>query len=574
MINNFPNTIPSRIIGNFQFGEADAKDDKLLEKCHVPTSAISEFLEDHKDIVLGHRGAGKSAMVRLIDERIFHFKDIEQNDAKIVVLDEEFDYRSFRNHLQRNALKDQKEIDIVRAVWEILIIYRAMIAARDHIDSSDSTLKTHINEIEVALGLADKKIGLVSILMSTKKKVGLKFDTLHPNIIDAYIGVEPSTDTTDTSGAAIIRLGEYRKYLERFLQERNKKIFMLVDRLDDFVANEDYETQKMLLQELLATQRTYREKCQRIRIKLFFRTDLFERLDLTALGPDKVISRCIHLSWRSADIKRFLAQRIGINLLKTLEMGGFEFQIDEDSFFVQREHLALLKESKSLQTFDPLKKSYWKKLMFLTKVYLRKRQIHAGRLTDSMDVLHSEIITSIFPREVEHKRGNGEIQSIDLFKFFDTHLQFSHGQTTPRAVLLFLNLCLQKAKQYYDDNPDIKSLHKDENNEFPLFVKVVMPRAYEEFQEQSWNIQYQLSKEWKALVSIIDRFSTTGTFTFKDFKKKSNIDDSKVSQFLAFTTHTGLIKCRNDKDRHDERIYDLPILFRKCTTDKKPVKNN
>jgi hypothetical protein len=569
VINNFPDTIKSKIIDRFQFGEADAKDDKLLEKCHVPTSAISEFLEDHKDIVLGYRGAGKSAMVRLLDEKIFHFKDIDKNDARIVVLDEEFDYRSFRNHLQRHALKDQKYIDIVRAVWEILIIYKAMISARDTIDNNDSTLKTHINEIEVALGLADKKIGLVEILMSTKKKVGLKFDTMHPNIVDAYIGVEPSTESIYKEGAAILRLGEYRKYLEKLLLERNKKIFLLVDRLDDFVANEDYATQKMLLQELLATQRTYREKCQFIRVKLFFRTDLFEKLDLTALGPDKVRSRCINLNWRSSDIKRFLAQRTGMNILKSLGMNGFEFQIDEDSFFVQREDLALLKESKSLAQFDPLKKSHWSKLMFLVKLTLRKRQPNAGRITNSMDVLHSEIITSIFPREIEHKKANGETQSLELFKFLDTHLQFSHGQTTPRAVLLFLNICLQKLKQYYEDNPDISDLSKDENNEFPLFVKIIMPMAYQEFHIQSWDIQYQWSKEWKMLVSTVEKFAVLGTFTFNDFQKKSNTDDSTTAQFLAFSSHTGLIKCRNDKDALEDRIYELPILFRKCNVAEK-----
>lgn len=504
-------------------------------------------------------------MVRLLDEKIFHFKEVDENDARIVVLDEEFDYRSFKNHLERHALKDQKSIDVVRAVWEILIIYRALLSARDTIDNNDSTLKAHINEIEVALGLAEKKIGLVEILISTKKKVGLKFDTMHPNIVDAYIGVEPSTDSTHTEGAAILRIGEYRKYLERFLLERKKKIFLLVDRLDDFVANEDYTTQKMLLQELLSTQRTYREKCQFIRVKLFFRTDLFEKLDLTALGPDKVRSRCINLNWRPSDIKRFLAQRTGMNILKTLEMGGFEFQIDEDSFFVQREDLALLKESKSLAKFDVLNKSHWSKFMFLVKLALRKRQPNAGRLTNSMDVLHSDIITSIFPREVEHKKANGEVQSLELFKFLDTHLQFSHGQTTPRAVLLFLNLCLQKLKQYYEDNPDIKELDKDENNEFPLFVKIIMPIAYQEFHAQSWDIQYQWSKEWRNLISVVEKFAITGNFTFNDFKKKSNTNDSKSAQFLAFSSHTGLIKCRNDKDALEDRVYELPILFRKCT---------
>jgi hypothetical protein len=565
MIINLPQTISTSIVETFVFGEAEAKDDSQLEKCPVPTSAIFDFLEDQKDIVKGYRGAGKSAMVRLIDKKVYKFKEQEDAEHIVVVLDEEFDYRSIKNHLMKNSLKDQKELDVIRAVWEVLILYRVMQSVRDDIENSDSTLSTHLNEIEVLLGLADKKVGVVDIILSHKKKIGLKFDTFHPNIVDAYIGSEPTSEGTTTSNISILRLGEYRKYLERLLKDRNKRVYLLIDRLDDFVLNEDYDTQKKLLQELLIVQRTYREKCQRIKLKLFFRTDLFERLDLSSLGPDKVLSRCIDLTWRPSDIKQFIAHRLGRNISKSLELKGFEFQVDEDTFFVDREDLALLKESKSLKILDLLKKSGWKKLRFLVQVALRKNQTNGGRLTNSMDVFHSEIITSILPRDITHKKSNGEVQTIELFKFLDSHLQFSHGQTTPRAVLMFLNLCLEQVKQYYRDNPELRELTCDENREFPLFVKVGIRRAFEKFHSQAWDIQYQLAKEWKVLVGCVEKFSAQGTFSFKDFKKKSNVDDVKARQFLAFITHTGLIRCKNDRERLDDRTYELPVLFRKCT---------
>lgn len=563
MIKNLPNTISTSIVRAFSFGDADARDDQLLKNCHVPTSAISELIQDHKDIVLGYRGTGKSAIVRLFEEGIFSFKKGANEQHTVLVLDEEFDYRAVRNHLQQNALKDQKPEDLCRAVWEVLIIYRVMTSIRSAIDDSDATLREYINEIEVLLGVANKKTSLVDILLSHKKKVGIKFDTFHPNIVDTYIGIEPSPEAATNGSPTVLKIGDYRKYTDRLLKEKDLKIYVLFDKLDDFVIHDDYETQKLLLQELLGAQRTYREKSQQIRIKIFFRTDLFERLDLRQFGADKIFARCINLTWKSADIKRFIAQRLGHNLLKNIPLPGFEFQIDKDRFFILRDELSLLEESKSLKKFNPLKKSHWEKLIFLVGIELRKKQTNEGRLTDAMDVIHEEIITSILPRELTHRKLSGEEAQIDIFKFLDSHLQFSHGETTPRAVLLFLDLCLVKLNEYYQQNSDLREITKDANGEFPLFVRVAISRAYREFHLQCWKIQYQWAQDWAPLVSSVEKFAHIGSFAFADFKKKANIDDADARQFLAFSTHTGLLKCSNEHDRLEERRYELPILYRK-----------
>lgn len=564
MITNLPEKISTKVIDGFMFGDAEAKDDQLLRNCHVPTAAIEELLQEQKDIVLGYRGTGKSAMVRLFQEGIFSFKLESGYKSHLVVLDEEFDYRSIRNHLSQNALKDQKNEDVCRAVWEILVIYRVMTAARDQTGTSDPTLRAHINEVEVLLGLASQKNNVFDILLSHKKKVGVKFDTFHPNIVDTYIGIEPSNDRPSEKPNSVLKIGEYRKNVERVLRESKTRIYVFFDRLDDFVIHENYETQKLLLQELLVTQRTYREKCEHIKIKTFFRTDLFHRLNLTQFGADKIFARCIYLSWSSSDIKRFIAQRLGHNILKNFPLSGFELEIDQDRFFIPRDQLSLLEDAKTLRNFNFFKKTHWEKLLLRVGIEIRKKQTNAGRLTDSMDVIHEEIITSLFPRNVDHKKKNGEDVTMDLFRFFDTHLQFSHGQTTPRAALLFLNICLLHLKKYYVQNTDIRELQKDENGEFPFFVKVAITKAYEEFRHQSWDIQYQWAQDWKAFVAVVERCSSGNGFSFVEFKNQAGSNDDQARQFLAFATHTGLLKCTNDKDRIEERSYELPILFQKC----------
>lgn len=342
MITNFPESISTSILNNFTFGDAEARDDALLKNCHIQTSAINELIQDNKDIVLGHRGTGKSAIVRLFEEGVFSFKKEQNQKSIIIVFDEEFNYRSIKSHLTENAFKNQDQELICRAVWEIIILYRAMLKANEEIREADSTLKSHIKDIEALLGLSTKKVSLFDIFLSHKKKVGIKFDSFNPHIIDAYIGLEPTSDTNANNEVAVLKIGEFRKYLNKLLNEKSLIIYILFDRLDDFVIHEEYDVQKLLLQELLSTQRTYREKCTNIKIKTFLRTDLFERLDLNQFGADKIFARCINLSWKSSDIKRFIAQRISHNLLREIPMQRIDFKIDNDRFYIHRDQIPLL----------------------------------------------------------------------------------------------------------------------------------------------------------------------------------------------------------------------------------------
>ena len=49
-------------LSEFQFGDADAKSDELLIDCNQPIRGVREFLNGDKNIVLGERGVGKSAL--------------------------------------------------------------------------------------------------------------------------------------------------------------------------------------------------------------------------------------------------------------------------------------------------------------------------------------------------------------------------------------------------------------------------------------------------------------------------------------------------------------------------------
>lgn len=72
MISNLPSNVAIEKFQCFDFGSAEASEDELLEECPCVIKPIREFLSGKKDIVIGERGSGKSALFRLLaKEAIF-----------------------------------------------------------------------------------------------------------------------------------------------------------------------------------------------------------------------------------------------------------------------------------------------------------------------------------------------------------------------------------------------------------------------------------------------------------------------------------------------------------------------
>jgi hypothetical protein len=109
MITNLPNKFPVAALQAFDFGDADAQMDRLLPDCAVPTAPMVEFLMDRKDIVLGYRGTGKSALVRLLSEGKLSFKGDVGIDSSVLTLNEEFPFRLIADLLGRNTLSQKNQ---------------------------------------------------------------------------------------------------------------------------------------------------------------------------------------------------------------------------------------------------------------------------------------------------------------------------------------------------------------------------------------------------------------------------------------------------------------------------------
>lgn len=566
MIKNLPDSLPIAALVSFEFGEVEAKEDPLLSHCPVPIRPLVELLSNKKDIVLGARGTGKSATVRLLSDQKLRFASEEGWRSLILVLDEEFDYRGIREHLERRAESESNRQLACRVVWEILIVFRALQTIEASFSDCDDSIREPLKELKNLLGVTEKRPSLFEVILSHKKKIGIKLDSNLPNVIDMYTSLEPSLESRSQDlEVSSVKIVEIRRDINNFLTLHKTAMYVLFDRLDDFVAGEEHATQRQLLQGLLATQTDYRQKYPSIRIKSFFRSDLFSKLNLSEFGADKIHARCVELKWTTSELKHLLAKRVAYNLMRALARNQLEIEVEADKHFLSQEELERVTvPDLKLHKLPLFSKSFWSLARVkLMAIWRRRSSSSSDRLQNSIDIVNDSIIYVVFPRRVAIPGPGSDELVLSLKDFLQDYLLFSHGNATPRIVLGFANKCISQARDYYSQNRDLRKIEKTDRSEYSLIGPRAAGSAFLELQEEAWKVQFSFAPMWEAEVALLQRLAKEGFrfFSFRDFVAKSELSEEDARQCLAFLGHTGLLSCKGEHEKLERRSYEFPRLF-------------
>lgn len=572
MIRNLPKEFPIKKLEEFDFGGAEAKTDNLIENplgfCW--TRPIYEFVKGKKNIVIGERGSGKSVLFRLLNEKKLQFKRKEGELHITLPIEEELQYGTLRDYLEKHVVTFISDPSVkYRIIWELFILTRILNHLSEEYGASlPEELKKANGDMSVLLGYKKDSVRLIEIVKNVKATIGVKLGsscvgTIEPSV---YGSVEQKDATSSAGGKGAseknIDIEAYKRSVQQFLKSKSHDLFVLVDKVDEFVIKGDYDVQKLVLQALMETERSYMD-CKNIKFKLFIRCDLFKRLDYDVLGPDKTLAKKIELVWLDEDIRRLIAQRIMFNYFNIIGLTSIHLAIDDDKLYVD----AKSTESELDQEVQSTQESFFKKAkkfikrridLGLAKDSARKLE---GRHTTLNDEISKHIITSVFPRKVKHTDRSGKSMELDIFDYLSTHFSLASGTTTPRLIVMFLEKCIEIAKDYYRNNLDEK-VPLDSNNEYPLFKRKILKLAYEEFQKEMSDSFSKISSTWKP---YFDKFITKKgkkvDYKFTEIHKIIGGDIDEVKRFMAFICHIGYLKCHNPKANAETREYSLPILF-------------
>ncbi|GBF44413.1 hypothetical protein LPTSP2_37160 [Leptospira ellinghausenii] len=562
MISNLPNSIPISKLKNFHFGDVDGIHDQLLDHAYVfcGTSPFIQISKARKRIIIGPKGSGKTAMFRLMrDKKIPIHCDSEE--LRTIGIQADLNLKSLKEFvLDRINLQSKKSSLLLkyRITWEIYLMIKIFEdLSKLHIQLPEK-LK-HFSEKLESIFSYKNNTNILDALLNMKKTIGTKFDTSQPTVHNVYASIERGTKPEDPKAANfLIVFDDILQSINSFLNENNIALDIMIDKLDDFVIKEEYEIQKNIFQALLEVESNYYQHSN-IRLFLFIREDLFNRLNLDEYGSDKVFAKKINITWSLDDISQLIAKRISYNYFSAFNLSKIIVEFETKSLYIdkrQNEYIEESEENKNKNRFSRI----------LSHLFSKEATNQVKRRTVSLsEEMSWDIIESLLPNKVFHLDQNSKAILIPLKEFIKTHLSCADNALNPRLVISFFNAVFEFILEYYEKNHDIKNIKKVDGK-FPILDPKSFIEIYQKFKSDTFQIYLKQLGDWQYLIHTFhEKKGKRYSFLYKDLISLLEIDRKKeddFKRFLAIVNHVGFLSCDNLNKTFEARKYTLPILFR------------
>ncbi len=274
------------------FGAEAAEQDVLLESQFVAPPDLSQIMSGDKTIVLGDRGAGKSAVFRSLGGfRTQGTLHVAQPGNVVVALSK--DPATF---LQKYCARDGggSSADRFKALWLLLC---AALAARD----------VHPRLLDTPSGkryaaVAWRLLRWVGWTRSVRgegtfHRVWEGAKNLLPHKVSFSAGpvtIEPEWSRSEAESArGGLEIDDFIDCTDAALTEHNARLLIVVDQIDELYKY-DRQMQEAMVQGLVLAE-TYLSQRRAIRLIMLLRTDLYEVYDIQE--KNKFVSRTVNLTW-------------------------------------------------------------------------------------------------------------------------------------------------------------------------------------------------------------------------------------------------------------------------------------
>jgi GTPase SAR1 family protein len=302
-------------VGALQFGDEAAERDVLLKANFAEPQYLQLLKSGTKTIVLGDRGAGKSAIFESLGSSRktsegYAGENALADGSTIIALSR--NPADFVQQITADA-GSGSSADRFRAIW---LVYTASLIARElhsRVDRETKLGKTFYKEAVTLLrriGWKDKIIGesalskgMAVLRSALPEKASF---TLGP------VKVEPNWEKTNRTwfGTKDINIDRFLDMTERLLGTKRSHVIVVFDQIDEAFKYER-KIQEELVQGLFLAE-SFLSMTRCIRLLVLLRTDLYSIYDIQE--KNKFVSRTIRLEWEQQGLIDQLLQRAFSNL--------------------------------------------------------------------------------------------------------------------------------------------------------------------------------------------------------------------------------------------------------------------
>lgn len=524
---------------DISFGQLEGERDTYLKDCFFPTKSVTKYLRsiNSYNYVLSPKGAGKSALFRAMTEGFVPTEYFNDKEYSIIAVNQAFGFDD--NYLNLNQFQEKRRMNLTIS-WALFILSKLILNIRENYSNKDGYHEL-INEISKIQELKEK-FNLYD-LSDFLRALGMSIEF-------TANGQEFSAKPKFTVNKKDERLNVNKIFtlVNKFYQQNDIKVLILIDRLDNFVQKEEYHLQRRYIQGLFDCVEEI-SLFSNILPTVFLRTDLFHSYD-SDVEYDKIKDRTIELEWERGETLNFLVNRLINN--KYIDENYFDFIIQ----FVQDASDGKLRQYKNG------KNSIFQSIInFLFPKKKKELEIDTSKPLNY--TVSDRFLKIFFPDKI----AMNDKENIDFSEWIFAYLKDANSFVNPRLLIYFFNQLFEKQADYNfqffpDKNSIIKATYTIEDNlpKLDLFDNDVFRITYEFVQQQELKFIHTILKKkifqdlFKALNSSC---CETGYFRYNTLNLKSiGIEKTNYESCLKYLKLLGFC------EEFEKHRFKIPHIYK------------
>lgn len=302
---------PLEVLKDLNFGERIAEEEAdQLEHYFVETEQWRQILQGEKDIIYGMKGTGKSALYTLLLKRE---KYLQGRKIYLMSAEKLQGQPVFKDITQEPPTSERQFVGIWKAYFLQIVISKLQ-----ELEIKNKSLDSIYSYMEEA-GLKSRAINLRAFLELARNFI---FRAMRPESFETTLGEGGITGkitfgqpNLDQINAGFMSIDDIFDIVNKVITENDIKLWILLDRLD-VAFSEHPDLEKNALRALFITYSDFREY-DRIKLKIFIRSDIWQRITEEGFREASHIVRTVNISWDANSLLNLITKRLmQSNMLK------------------------------------------------------------------------------------------------------------------------------------------------------------------------------------------------------------------------------------------------------------------
>lgn len=305
------------------FGSVDSESEENLDKIFIQTKNFDEFLNPNTALLLGCKGAGKSALFRLFSKYESSARKMAKNRIDNTYLVSgigfkdiaEMDDMQLLNKIEANTISSE-------AAWKIYITYKLV----------NSLYESY----KIICGEKGKRVLQKSGLVTDHR-----LSAIIRFIYSKFVGEPPRIEQIDFSNVSIslsnknsVSIYDLLSEINSYLASKGKTAWLLLDKIDELFPGKA-DVRKSCIEGLFLAYIDFVSRYSNIKLKIFLRTDIWNTLSF--VNKSHLTDKTTVITWSDDALKRLLIKRAicnkDIQAYLSSKAGSTDFNTNVDHYF-------------------------------------------------------------------------------------------------------------------------------------------------------------------------------------------------------------------------------------------------